>query len=80
MQIGKRKITDIFKVIILPIINFVLPLMLTCLVLVDNPPRCSECRKKIEITVIEYKTEEFAQIDNSDEFNVPPLLDKYRKK
>ena len=32
------------------------------------------------MTVIEYKTEEFAQIDNSDEFNVPPLLDKYRKK
>ena len=57
--------------IILPIINFVLPLMLTCLVLVDDPPRCSECRKKMEITVIENKT---------DEFNVNPLLDKYSKK
>ena len=61
--------------IIFPIINFVLPLMLTCLVLVDNPPRCSECRKKMEMTVIENKTEEFAQIVNSDEFNLNPLLD-----
>ena len=50
--------------------------MLTCLVLVDDPPRCSECRKKMEITVIENKKEEFAQITNSDEFNVNPLLDK----
>jgi len=66
--------------IILPIINFVLPLMLTCLVLVDDPPRCSECRKKIGITFIENKTDEFAQIANSDEFNVNPLLDKYSKK
>ena len=57
--------------IIFPIINFVLPLMLTCLVLVDDPPRCSECRKKMEMTVIENKT---------DEFNVNPLLDKYSKK
>ena len=57
--------------IILPIINFVLPLMLTCLVLVDDPPRCSECKKKMEMTVIENKT---------DEFNVNPLLDKYSKK
>ena len=66
--------------IIFPIINFVLPLMLTCLVLVDNPPRCSECRKKMEMTVIENKTDEFSQIVNSDEFNVNPLLDEYRKK
>ena len=66
--------------IIFPIINFVLPLMLTCLVLVDDPPRCSECRKKMEMTVIENKTEEFAQIANSDEFSVNPLLDKYSKK
>ena len=66
--------------IIFPIMNFVLPLMLTCLVLVDNPPRCSECRKKMEITVIENKTEEFSQTANSDEFNVNPLLDKYSKK
>ena len=66
--------------IIFLIINFVLPLMLTCLVLVDDPPRCSECRKKMEITVIENKTEEFSQTANSDEFNVNPLLDKYSKK
>ena len=66
--------------IILPIINFVLPLMLTCLVLVDDPPRCSECRKKMEITVIENNTEEFDQIANSDEFNLNPLLDTYSKK
>jgi len=65
--------------IILPIINFVLPLMITCLVLVDDPPRCSECRKKIEIPVIENKTEESVQIANSDAFNVNPLLDKYSK-
>ena len=54
--------------------------MLTCLVLVDEPPRCSECKKKMEMTVFENKTEEFAQITNSDEFNVNPLLDKYSKK
>ena len=66
--------------IIFPIINFVLPLMLTCLVLVDDPPRCSECRKKMEISVIENKTEEFSQTANSDEFNENPLLDKYSKK
>ena len=66
--------------IILPIMNFVLPLMLTCLVLVDDPPRCSDCRKKMEMTVIENKTDEFAQMANSDEFNVYPLLDKYSKK
>ena len=63
--------------IILPIINFVLPLMLTCLVLVDDPPRCSECRKKMEMTVIEKKTNEFVQIANSDEFKVNTLPDKY---
>ena len=65
--------------IILPIINFVLPLMLTCLVLVDDPPRCSECRKKMGMTVIENKTEKIAKIDNSDEFKVNPLLNKYSK-
>ena len=54
--------------------------MLTCLVLVDEPPRCSECRKKLEMTVIENKTDAFAQIVNSDEFNANPLLDKYSKK
>ena len=66
--------------IILPIINFVLPLMLTCLVLVDDPPRCSECRKKMEISVFENKTDELAQISNSNEVNLNLLLDKYSKK
>ena len=66
--------------IIFPIINFVLPLMLTCLVLVDDPPRCSECRKKMEMTVIENKTEEFAQIANSEEFYLNNLLEKNGKK
>ena len=51
--------------------------MLTCLVLVDDPPRCSECRKKMEMTVLENKTDEFAQISDSDEFNVNLVLDKY---
>ena len=54
--------------------------MLTCLVLVDDPPRCSECRKKMVMNVIENKTDEFAKIANSDEFNVNPLPDKYSKK
>ena len=66
--------------IIFPIINFVLPLMLTCLVLIDDPPRCSECRKKMEMTVIENKTDEYAQVANSDEYHVNPLLHKYSKK
>ena len=80
MPIPISKITDTLKMIILPIINFVLPLMLTCLVLVDDPPRCSECRKKMEMTVLENKIDEFAQVANSDEFNVNPFLDKYSKK
>ena len=66
--------------IIFPIINFVLPLMLTCLVLVDDPPRCSECRKKMEFTVLENKTDEFALRTDSNEFNVKSALDKYSKK
>ena len=63
--------------IILPIINFVLPLMLTCLVLVDDPPRCSECRKKMEMKVIENKTEDFYFIISSDEYYVNTGLDNY---
>ena len=66
--------------IILPIINFVFPLMLTCLVLVDDPPRCSECRKKKEMTVLENKIDKFYKVANSDEYNLNPLLDKYSKK
>ena len=52
--------------IILPIINFVLPLMLTCLVLVDDPPRCSECRKKMEMNVVHKKKDEFVRVVSSD--------------
>ena len=66
--------------IIFPIINFVLPLMLTCLVLVDDPPRCSECRKKMEMTVFENKTDEFAQRIDLDVIKEDPVLDKYSKK
>ena len=54
--------------------------MLTCLVLVDDPPRCSECRKKMGITVIENKSDEFAKIANSDEFNVNSFVYKFSKK
>ena len=60
--------------IIFPIINFVLPLMLTCLVLVDDHPRCSECRKKMELKVIDNKTDEFVNIVVSDEFKVNSFI------
>ena len=66
--------------IIFPIINFVLPLMLTCLVLVDDPPRCSECRKKMQMTVFENKTDEFAQRTDLDVIKEDPVLDKYSLK
>ena len=62
--------------IIYPIINFVPPLMLTCLVLVDDPPRCSECRKKNEMNVIENKTDEFVLIVSTNRIYVNPLLEK----
>ena len=62
--------------IILPILNFVLPLMLTCLVLIDDPPRCSECRKKMGMSVLENKIDEFAQIADSNDFNVKSVQDK----
>ena len=54
--------------IIFPIINFVLPLMITCLVLVDDPPRCSECRKKMELTILKNKTEELYMRENTGVF------------
>ena len=63
--------------IILPIINFVLPLMITCLVLVDDPPRCSECRKRLEIKVVKKKTNELDNIVRSDEIYKNDLLYKY---
>ena len=66
--------------IILPIINFVLPLMITCLVLVDDPPRCSECRKKIEMKVFQNKKNEFVQIVSADELKENPLLKKFSEK
>ena len=31
-----------------PILNFVLPLMLSSFILVDNPSRCSACQNKTE--------------------------------
>ena len=31
-----------------PILNFVLPLMLSSFILVDNPSRCSKCQNKTE--------------------------------
>ena len=65
--------------IILPIINFVLPLMLTCLVLVDDPPRCSECRKKMEMTFLENKIDELAQIADSNDFYLESTLYKNSK-
>ena len=65
--------------IVFPIINFVLPLMLTCLVLVGDPPRCSECRKKTGMTVFENKTSELSKISKSVEFNLKSLPEKYGK-
>ena len=66
--------------IILPIINFVLPLMITCLVLVDDPPRCSECRKKMEMKVVQNKKNEFVQIVSADELKANHLLKKISEK
>ena len=66
--------------IILPIFNFVLPLMITCLVLVDDPPRCSECRKKMEMKVAYKKINEFDNLVSKDEINKNALLYKYFKK
>lgn len=34
--------------IVYPILNFVLPLLLSSFLLVDNPSRCSECQNKTE--------------------------------
>ena len=38
--------------IVFPILNFVLPLMLSSFILVDNPSRCSECQNKTEHKVV----------------------------
>ena len=50
--------------------------MLTCLVLVDDPPRCSECKKKKEIIMIENKTYELAKIYNLGELKLSILMEK----
>ena len=34
--------------IVYPILNFVLPLMLSSFILIDNPSRCSECQNMTE--------------------------------
>ena len=34
--------------LVYPLLNFVLPLMLSSFILVDNPSRCSECQNKTE--------------------------------
>ena len=66
--------------IIFPILNFVLPLMLTCLVLVDDPPRCSECRKKMDMKVVANNADEIAQLNDPDVFNANPQQIDFMKK
>ncbi len=51
--------------------------MLTCLVLVDDPPRCSECRKKIEMKINDNKKDEFILTVSSDEYFENQAIDKY---
>ena len=47
-----------------PILNFVLPLMLSSFILVDNPSRCSECQNKTEHKVAgNAVTERIPEID-----------------
>ena len=50
--------------IIYPVLNFVLPLMLSSLLLVDKPSRCSDCQIKTERRVTEnVKIERGQEID-----------------
>ena len=50
--------------IIYPIHNFVLPLMLSSFILVNNPSRCSECQNKTEHKVAGIAViERIAEID-----------------
>ena len=44
--------------IVYPILSFVLPLMLSSFILVDNPSRCSECQNKTEQKVAGNATNE----------------------
>ena len=50
--------------IIYPVLNFVLPLMLSSFILVDKPSRCSDCQIKTEFRVTEnVKIERNQEID-----------------
>jgi len=50
--------------IIYPVLNFVLPLMLSSFILVDKPSRCSDCQIKKELRVTEnVKIERSQEID-----------------
>ena len=50
--------------IIYPVLNFILPLMLSSFILVDKPSRCSECQIKTEFRVTEnVKIERTQEID-----------------
>ena len=44
-----------------PILNFVLPLILSSFILVDKPSRCSECQNKTEQKVAGNATNERSQ-------------------
>jgi hypothetical protein len=50
--------------IIYPVLNFVLPLMLSSFILVDKPSRCLDCQIKKELRVTEnVKIERSQEID-----------------
>ena len=52
------------SMIIYPVLNFVLPLMLSSFILVDKPSRCSDCQIKTELKVTEnVKIERSQEID-----------------
>ena len=52
------------SMIIYTVLNFVLPLMLSSFILVDKPPRCSDCQIKTELRVTEnVKIERSQEID-----------------
>ena len=50
--------------IIYPVLNFVLPLMLSSFILVDKPSRCLDCQIKKELRVTEN-----VKIERSQEFD-----------
>jgi len=52
------------SMIIYPVLNFVLPLMLSSFILVDKPSSCSDCQIKTELRVTEnVKIERSQEID-----------------